>query len=277
MGETNASYTVASAVSGDAGSYTVVVTGTCGVVTSSAATVTLIGVKVALKVFLQGPYVTGTMTPANNDKMADGLRTTSLIPTTEPYTGLGFTHQSGGGNEQTTNAVLAVTGNDAIVDWVFIELRSKTAPATVLHTRSALIQRDGDVVDVDGTSALTFATAPGDNYYIAVKHRNHLGFRPLSSVPLGATTTTFDFTDNSVTMYGNRPALKQIATGVYGMYAGDANHNGVINSADKNGVWRLQNGLMNYLGADFDFNGFVNALDKNGFWINNNSLIQQLD
>jgi hypothetical protein len=40
-GATSASYTIAATVSGDAGSYDVVVTGTCGTVTSSAATLTL--------------------------------------------------------------------------------------------------------------------------------------------------------------------------------------------------------------------------------------------
>ena len=147
----------------------------------------------------------------------------------------------------------------------------------VFYTRSALIQRDGDIVDVDGISAVTFTGAPSDDYYIAIKHRNHLGFRPLRTISLSASSTSLDFTNNSILLYGSRPALKQIATGVYGMYAGDANHNGIINSVDKNNYWRLQNGSSNYQSADFDLNGTVNTLDKNDFWLLNNSILQQLD
>lgn len=279
---TSASYTKSSAIVSDAGVYTVVVHGDCGTdVTSTAATVTLGGVRLQLKAFLEGPYKTA------NGLMLDGLTTrspsfSSLIPTTEPFTTLaltvtGFIHHGGGGGETTTNAVLQATGNNAIVDWVFIELRAKNNPKTVLYTRSALIQRDGDVVDVDGTSPVLFATASSDNYYIALKHRNHLGFRPLSTVALSATPTTLDFTNNSLTFYGSRPALKQLTTGIYGMYAGDADHNGIINSVDKNSFWRLQNGTISYLSADFDLNGLVNAIDKNDFWLINNSVLQQLD
>lgn len=279
---TGAIYTKSLAMGRDAGVYTVVVHGDCGAdVTSTGAIVILNGVSVQLKAFLEGPYKTA------DGLMLDALTTrtpafSSLIPTTEPFTNLGltltgFTHRGGGGNETTTQAVLQVTGNEAIVDWVFIELRAKTNPTTVLYTRSALIQRDGDIVDMDGASPVIFPTATNDNYYIALKHRNHLGFRPLSSMPLSATPITLDFTNNSLTFYGSRPALKQLSTRIYGLYAGDANHNSLINSVDKNSFWRLQNGTKGYLHADFDLNGLVNAVDKNAFWLINNSVLQQLD
>lgn len=279
---TGATYTKSSAMGRDAGVYTVVVHSDCGAdVTSTAAIVTLDGVSVQIKAFLEGPYKTA------DGLMLDALTTqtpsfSSLIPITEPFTNMGltltgFTHRGGGGNERTIQSVLQVTGNEAIVDWVFIELRAKINPTNVLYTRSALIQRDGDIVDVDGTSPVIFPTATNDNYYIALKHRNHLGFRLLSTVALSATPIPLDFTNNSFTFYGSRPALKQLSTGIYGMYAGDANHDGIINAVDKNSFWRLQNGTKGYLHADFDLNGLVNAVDKNTFWFVNNSLIQQLD
>jgi hypothetical protein len=279
---TSAIYTKSLAMGRDAGVYTVVVRGGCGAdVTSTGAIVTLEGVSLQLKAFLEGAYKT------TDGLMLDALTTrtpafSSLIPTIEPFTNLaltltGFTHRGGGGNETTTQAVLQVSGNDAIVDWVFIELRAKNNPTIVLYTRSALIQRDGDIVDMDGISPVIFPAATNDNYYIALKHRNHLGCRPLSSVALSATPTTLDFTNNSLTFYGSRPALKQLSTRIYAMYASDANHDGIINAVDKNSFWRLQNGTRGYLHADFDLNGLVNAVDKNAFWLINNSLIQQLD
>ena len=53
------------------------------------------------------------------------------------------------------SSVTAVTGSDAIVDWVFVELRNASGN-TVVDSRAALLQRDGDVVDVDGVSPLRF-------------------------------------------------------------------------------------------------------------------------
>jgi hypothetical protein len=72
-------------------------------------------------------------------------------------------------------AVFSVTGRDAIVDWVFVELRSKTNKTTIVASRSGLLQRDGDIVDVDGVSALKFAQVSLDSFYVVVRHRNHLG------------------------------------------------------------------------------------------------------
>ncbi len=151
-------------------------------------------VRVAAKVFLDGPYVSGTQL------MNDNLRNLGIIPTVEPYTGIGYAHVGGGG-ESTTAPVLAVTGNNAIVDWVVLELRDKNNSATVLRTRSALVQRDGDVVDVDGVSSVPFAVA-ADNYFVAVRHRNHLGCMTASSSALSGTAAAVDFTNNATATYG---------------------------------------------------------------------------
>lgn len=74
-------------------------------------------VALSVKVLLEGPFnsVLGLM--------GDGLRSGGLVPLSEPYSALGYVHVGGGG-EATSSAVLSTTGNDAIVDWVVIELRS---------------------------------------------------------------------------------------------------------------------------------------------------------
>lgn len=226
-----------------------------------------------LKVFLEGPY------NATNATMNDDLRSAGYLPVFDPSVSFGFTHVNG--QVESTNAATLIKNdpNNAIVDWVFVELRDKIAPSTVQHTRAALLQRDGDIVDMDGTSPLYFASAPADNYYIAVRHRNHLAFRTLASVTLGTSTTTLDFTNGTTPTFGT-DALKEVNTGVYAMYAGDANRDGTINSVDRNAQWRLQNGTTyNYQlsTADFDLNGALNAVDKNAYWRVNNSKVAQID
>ncbi len=154
-----------------AGPYTVTVTNANNCTdTASVTAIQFLELALSLKVFLQGPYV------AAAQLMHDSLRVNNLIPFTEPYTALtGFTHTGGGGGETTTPAVLAVTGANAIVDWVFLELRSAANPAVVLDTRSALVQRDGDVVEVDGSAPVSFALPADASYFPVVRHRNHLG------------------------------------------------------------------------------------------------------
>ncbi len=134
--------------------------------------------KLQLKVMLNGNHDTGT------GLMKDDLRQNNYIPLTEPYTSLGYTHVMGGG-ESTTNDVLSTTGNDAIIDWVVIEVRDATTPTSVVATRAALLQADGDVVDVDGVSPVAFPAITTGNYHVAVRHRNHLGAMTAMPVSIG--------------------------------------------------------------------------------------------
>jgi hypothetical protein len=175
---------------------------------------------VEAKVFLQGPYVSSVQL------MQDSLRAKGLISLTEPYTGLsGFTHVGGGGGEQTTPAVLAVTGQNAIVDWVFVELRSAVNPAQVVSTRSALLQRDGDVVDVDGFSPVGFIDKGGASYYLTVRHRNHLGVQLGQAKLYTANTPVYtDFTTlppQGFYAYNGLNTAQRVVSGRYVMWAGN--------------------------------------------------------
>lgn len=181
-------------------------------------------VRVAAKVFLDGPYVSGTQL------MNDNLRNLGIIPSVEPYTGIGYAH-AGGGGESTTAPVLAVTGNNAIVDWVVLELRDKNNSATVLRTRSALVQRDGDVVDVDGVSSVPFAVA-ADNYFVAVRHRNHLGCMTATSIALSGTAAAVDFTNNATATFGTNARRVNGARST--LWTGNARRDNVVKYTGSN-------------------------------------------
>lgn len=176
-------------------------------------------VQVSPKAFLQGPYSSGLL--------SDALRSSSLLPLGEPYTGLGFTHKNGGGGETTPGGTLATSDNNAIADWLMVELRSNAAPSNVLYTRAALLQRDGDVVDMDGTSPLSFRYAAAGNYYVALRHRNHLGVMTAASTALSATPVAVDFTAVATATWGVN-ARKDLGGGVMGLWGGDVNHDGII-------------------------------------------------
>ncbi|MEP6675220.1 MAG: hypothetical protein ABJA78_08690 [Ferruginibacter sp.] len=179
---------------------------------------------VSPKIFLQGPYNTTNFTMDNN------LRLLTLIPTLEPYTGAtGFTHNGSGGGETAAASLVgpaAPANNDAIVDWVFVQLHS-AVDGSILSTRAALIQRDGDVVETDGVSPLNMAGNAAGNYYVSIRHRNHLGVRSASSFSLAKTTTTsYDFTNALSKAFAgavSNNAMATVNTGVFGMWAGNAN------------------------------------------------------
>ncbi|WP_370729836.1 Ig-like domain-containing protein [Fibrella arboris] len=189
-----------------------------------------------LKVLLQGALIGGT-----NNLMRDDLRSQKFLPLTEPYSAIGgdrFTHVNGGGETMPASVTaLNVGTGDAIVDWVFVELRSPANLSVVVATRSALVQRDGDVVLAsDGVSPLSFTGLSGSSFYVSVKHRNHLGAMTATAIPLSTTGTLVDFT----TMTGAQLWNKIVGTYDYegweqttvgnkqALWAGDANHNGKV-------------------------------------------------
>ena len=182
----------------------------------------------AAKIILQGPY------QASQDLMRDQLRTKSLIPLEEPYSDMAaFTHVSGGGGE-TVDALedfdYEADGDD-IVDWVFLEIRDSAD--AVVSTRSALLQRDGDIIDIDGSnSAVSFEGITLDNYTIVVRHRNHLCVKSSGIVSMSpGTTAVYDFTSAVNQAVGDQQ--EELETGVYGVYGGNANGESAVATAYK--------------------------------------------
>lgn len=225
------------------------------------------------KVFLQGPYNTGT------NLMNTSLATLNLIPLTEPYsTTTGFTHIASGSGGGETVANAAVFTSNLIVDWVFVSLHDAGTGA-VVSTRSGLLQNDGDVVETDGITPLNMAGNAPSNYYISVRHRNHLGVRSAAAQNLTGAKTTFvpyNFATGLSQALANA-AVNQMTnkytsattTANYMMWAGDANSNKVVRYA---GAANDENILLNtaplsgnkagisaqgYWQQDFNLNGVV--------------------
>lgn len=176
-------------------------------------------VQVRPRVFLEGPYTVAT------DRMSDALRSHGLVPAQEPYSAMGYALQGGGG-ETVTPAVLATTGDNAVVDWVVVELRSTSQPQQVLAARAALLQRDGDVVAPDGLSPVSFNVVAG-SYHVGLRHRNHLGVITAAGVNLSATPLNVDLSNSSVPLWGAAQATKAVGSRRV-LYAGDVNGNGRI-------------------------------------------------
>jgi hypothetical protein len=188
-------------------------------------------VKITAKVMLQG-----AMLGTTDGLMRDNLRSLNLIPLTSPYSSTLSSRFANVGEATavtTTAAVLNANAGtpDAIVDWVFVELRSTTSPFAVVKTISALVQRDGDVVAANG-QPLEIATTSG-SYMVSIKHRNHFGAMTSNAVTLNGTPTVIDFTAMSNTNVYNKTATMDgfemvTMNGKRALWAGNVDANNTI-------------------------------------------------
>ncbi|CAL2082445.1 conserved hypothetical protein [Tenacibaculum sp. 190524A05c] len=210
-------------------------------------------VQVAIKVYLQGAYLNPNT--GEESLMRDDLRVSGgVYGSTSPYS-----------DSATISDAIKVddAGSDSMVDWVWVELRDANDSSIVIAQKSGVLQRDGDIVDVtDSRNApLTFSVA-SNNYYIVVKHRNHLSVMTSSPTSLSSTSTTLDLTSNANLVSGGANALVDMGSGIFAMISGDFDENGQIQNIDTNDVIQLL-GVSGYNKADLDMNGQVQNADIN--------------
>lgn len=175
-----------------------------------------------------------------------------------------------------SSAVLGLAGANAIVDWVFVEVRSSSNMKNVIATRSGLLQRDGDVVDMDGISDLNFSDLNADQFYVAVRHRNHLGV--MSQLVTGESLIDFTNKQTNVYDFGNSNPMFDF-TGkalcgrhfdVNALWAGDYNADCVVKCdrpANDLNILMSENltyanqddneSALGYLQGDFDMNSYI--------------------
>ena len=149
----------------------------------------------SVKLMLQGPY--------NGTTMNDALRTLPSFPLTAPFTAMGYNEGGYVPGATISASVLSVTGNNAIVDWVLVEMRPVATPGTVAKSVAALLQRDGDIVALDGITPLTFGDLAAGNYCVAVKPRNHLPVMQAVASPMayGPAAASVNFTLSGTAVY----------------------------------------------------------------------------
>ena len=201
------------------------------------------GVRVAVKIFLEGPYnaasdaMTTTLDPDGSD----------YIPDTSPYT--------------EDNRTTTIPSGQSITDWVLVELRTTEDGAAVGY-RSCLLKSSGMLVADNGTTEyIGVPVAPG-SYWVVIRHRNHLAVETKtvrSDLTWGTTPGTYNFTSANTQFKGDDAAL--LEAGVYGMYAGDTNGSGIITNSDKDPIITNLNSA-GYYDADANCSAIVTNADK---------------
>jgi hypothetical protein len=147
------------------------------------------------------------------------------MPLIQPYSPNLRTAVNGVGSYGITPEALAMGGDSALVDWVWLELLSATDTATVLSTRTGVLHRDGWVTQGDGVSPIDFGAGAG-SYFLRVAHRNHLSATLAEPVTLGLDTVSIDLTDPGVPLFGTEAMME--VNGVRMLWPGDVNSDGQV-------------------------------------------------
>ena len=169
-------------------------------------------IRLKVKALLQSAYSTAS------GLMNDTLRSKGLIPAMQPYALGQYAYQ---GTETVSPVLLTISGADAPVDWVLLTLRDATHPATIVRQMAGLIQRDGDIMTVEGKTEWVLPKSQPNTYYLTVQHRNHLGVMTANALNLGPTVTSIDFSQLSTPTYGEHAQF--IGQNKALLWAGNAN------------------------------------------------------
>jgi hypothetical protein len=210
------------------------------------------GLKLQVKAFIQGAYNSSTQL------MNDSLRIRNLIPIKQPFNNL----IDSLGLETITNNLLNTTGYDAVVDWVLIEIRPEINPDSTLLSIPSLIQRDGDVIDpATGSNLLSLGNINIGNYFITLKHRNHLTIRTANAITLLGGTNTIDLTsNNSSTIEANHTVDEGNQ-----LWAGDINKdNTIISNGPNNDTSSILSTILlvpnnTRLNSNYVYEGYLKA------------------
>ncbi|HPY39622.1 MAG TPA: hypothetical protein PLM98_03805 [Thiolinea sp.] len=237
-----------------------------------------VGVNLQVRAYLQGPY------EASTGFMKDNLRSRGLIPQQQPYSSAPFLYA---GTETLNRSLTSISlGGDAnaLVDWVLLELRSTNSPAVVVAQKAVGLQADGDLMDVQtGATTLAFLNVSAGDYYVSVRHRNHLGVVSASAQALSFMTKLVDFSKPSVAVMGQNSRL--LTGNLALLWAGDINQdkkviaNGVGNDsnvlistvlgASGNSALNTSYKLAGYVPSDLNLDGDSVAVGPS----NDNTLI----
>jgi hypothetical protein len=182
-------------------------------------------VQITAQVFLQAAMNGG------GDAMEARLNDMGYLPNGQPYTMEPYDYW---GTEDCAELP------EDVVDWVLMQLRD-VATMEVIASRAALVKENGDIVDMDGVSPVTF-DAPADWYYVALCHRNHLDI--ITPLPMDCTDgeAGCDFRQD---MGDNPEGMIEVNLGMWAMIQGDVNGDHAVKY---NGSNNDKNAILNYIG-----------------------------
>ncbi len=207
-----------------------------------------------LKVYLEGAY------DPSIGLMSDDLRTKQVLPLIDPYD---YTNS-------VSSSIFEVSGENAITDWIYVDFTDNNFQT--IYSFPALVQRDGDIVGMDGLTHPFIEDVPKGKYNVILTHRNHLPVTYPLSVEGPTEILSHDFTKvDSYKSFGF--GQKEMMPGKWVMYTGNGEQTN-LELFDINGIdiilWHKTNGVFSiYNNYDYNLDADVTGLDRILFNSNN--------
>ncbi|MBD3387275.1 hypothetical protein GF407_20385 [candidate division KSB1 bacterium] len=195
--------------------------------------------KLSIRLFLEGAW------DSDNGNMRTDLYQGADLPLTSPY-------------DEDPLSVTSIP--DSVVDWVLVELRS-TAEGAAVAQNSAFISRNGYITE-SGEEGGVILNVDNDDYYVVVRHRNHVDVMSATTTALAAgSTASWDFSSAATQFYGVAGG-KNLQGDVWGMAVGDINSDGYVTSMDYSRWYNADHlNLNGYSDSDCNLDGSVDTAD----------------
>jgi hypothetical protein len=142
-------------------------------------------------------------------------------------------------------------GSSQVSDTVKIYLANSASPFNFRDSSQVIL-------NTSGTGLMSFGLAPNGNYYIVIKHRNHI--ETWSSLPVTfntGSTASYDFSTAASKAYGNN--MKSFNS-VWVLYGGDCENDGSVNAFDYN-LLRTEFGKDLFNVCDLNGDTYVDGFD----------------
>lgn len=166
------------------------------------------------------------------------------------------------------------------VDWVEVDIVE--AQATGISNRpfritkkidsiSAFLRSDGIVCDTVGNPYIAFKNLSDNDYYVIIRHRNHLGIMSGEKVsllinrPTIVTSVVADFTSTIFPVAGKPNIAYYRTANVNYMYGGNTDGNDRLTIADYNRINAAISQSQNYYNEDLNFDLRVTPADINSW------------
>ena len=220
-----------------------------------------------IKVFLEGPYIEEGM-------MATDLFDLQYLPGQTPTTFLGTPGDPQAYNREPWNysdslTLLDYATLESAVDFVLISIYDNELLSTLICRTTGLIYYDGNISIKQESSCSLQADS---SYFVLLEHRNHLPVLYPEKILCCNNDMRLDYSNKDSYRGLLSSGQKEVESGIYAMYAGNAKQNGIdrvdLNFGDKAEFLKELGQNSSYYIGDFDMNGDVNFKDL-GFLLSN--------
>jgi len=211
----------------------------------------------ASTVYLKVTFNGATTSTSNNRLDNIVINATAAVPSTKTLNLTAYLESlfnSGTGKMNQAQKSGAPQFGDGIADQITVELHNNTAPFATAYTYSG--------IDLNTNGTVTISTIPAEvtgSFYVVLKHRNSVELWSATAVSFTGSTIDYNFSTSASQAYGN--AMKDLG-GVFGMFAGDVNQDGIVDSGDMVVVDNdAANFITGYFANDVNGDGNINAAD----------------